>query len=429
MKNLTLTILFAFGASVSLPHSAVASPQTAVSSPGSAVGTPPPEIIVDEYHYSDAELDSLLAPIALYPDTLLTHILIAATYPLDVIAADRWRQSNQHLTPEQVEQALAPVTWDPSVKAIAAFTEVLHTMADDLTWLQQLGDNVLISEARVLARVQALRQHALNTGNLRANDYLEIEREQDVILIAPKRREVVYVPYYDPYVVYGHWSHAIAPVHWHPRTSYYHHGAFYWAPQIRLSSFFYFGAIHWHNRHVVIHRAPVKHYYRGKPAKRVYSKGYQRWQHNVEHRRARYANHVARSAPVKYSRQRVIQSKTKRAHDYTNSERTHVPKTASSVRHKNATVNVPKARVHAKGNSNRELVKARTQAKSVSSANTTQHKKVTRDKPVKRDNSSALKRSGKAQSGASYRVNKPQSAQRKAYTQKQRNTGARNADK
>jgi hypothetical protein len=297
MKKLTLALLVAMGTlSTSFPMLASASVE--------------PETKVDNYQYSDAELDSLLAPIALYPDTLLTHIMIAATYPLDVVAADRWRQSNLHLTPEQVEQALDPVTWDPSVKALAAFTDILHTMAEDLNWLQQLGDNVLISEARVLDRVQLLRQHALNTGNLQSNDYLEVEREieqeRSVIVIAPRHRDVVYVPYYDPLVVFGLWSHAIAPVHWHHRVSYRHRGNFFWAPQVRLSSFFYFGGIRWSNRHVVIHREPVRHYYRGTPNKRVYSKGYQRWQHNADHRRARYSNRVVHSAPKRYSATRSV---------------------------------------------------------------------------------------------------------------------------
>ncbi|MDO6566619.1 DUF3300 domain-containing protein [Alteromonas sp. 1_MG-2023] len=297
MKKLTLALLVAMGTlSTSFPIVA-----SATSDPGTAI---------DNYQYSDAELDSLLAPIALYPDTLLTHIMIAATYPLDVVAADRWRQSNLHLTPEQVEQALEPVTWDPSVKALAAFTDILHTMAEDLNWLQELGDNVLISEARVLDRVQLLRQHALDAGNLASNDYLEVEREieqeRSVIVIAPRHRDVVYVPYYDPLIVFGLWSHAIAPVHWHHRVSYRHRGNFFWAPQVRLSSLFYFGGIRWSNRHVVIHREPVRTYYRGTPNKRVYSKGYQRWQHNADHRRARYSNRLVHSAPKQYSSNRTV---------------------------------------------------------------------------------------------------------------------------
>lgn len=292
MKKLSLAILISVSGSISLL-------------PASALATPEPEYTVVETQASNAELDSILAPIALYPDTLLTHILIASTYPLEVVSADRWRQSNLHLSAAQVEQALAPVSWDPSVKAIASFTDIIHTMANDLTWLQQLGDNVLVNETRILDRVQILRQHAYNAGNLHSNDYLNVEHEQQIIVIEPRRQEIVYVPYYDPFEVYGHWSYAIAPVRWHHKVSYHHQGRFYWAPQIRLSTFFYFGAIRWSNRQVVIHHRPVKHYYRGVPSKRVHNKEYQRWQHNVGKRQARYSKAIVNSAPKVYSQHRA----------------------------------------------------------------------------------------------------------------------------
>lgn len=297
MKRITLSVVIAlFGAS--LP------PAEAQSSPPSTQAT-----ITSVQTYSDAELDSMLAPIALYPDTLLTHILIAATYPLDIVAADRWRQSNQHLTPEQVENVLEDVSWDPSVKALAPFTDLLHTMAEDLTWLQQLGDNVLIDQARVLDRVQVLRQHAHNTGNLSTNDYIEVEterqRDREIIYIEPRQREVVYVPYYNPHVVYGHWWHATAPIYWHHRVSYHHYHNVYWAPRVRLSTFFYFGGVHWHNRHVVVHRTPVRRYHYQSPRKRVISHDYQRWEHRRDHRRARYSPRVTQSAPGRYERSAV----------------------------------------------------------------------------------------------------------------------------
>lgn len=287
MKNITIAVVLALGAS-------------GIALPVSAQTTPPPVTNVQTITYSDAELDSLLAPIALYPDTLLTHILVATTYPLDVVSADRWRQSNRDLSPDQVEQLLEPVDWDPSVKALVPFTDVLNTIAEDLNWLQQLGDNVLISQSRVLARVQVLRQHAMNTGNLQSNDYLEVEREKEVVYIAPRQREVVYVPYYDPVTVYGHWWHPIAPVRWNHHVSYHRTGSFYWGPSIRLSTFFYFGGIHWSNRHVVIHRTPVTRYFRGSQRKRVISNGYQRWEHRQDHRRAKYSERVVRSAPAVY---------------------------------------------------------------------------------------------------------------------------------
>lgn len=256
-----------------------------------------------ERAYTDAELDSLLAPVALYPDTILTHILIAATYPLDVVAADRWRQKHQHLDAEQASEAADEFNWDPSVKALVPFTDILHTLSDDLDWLQALGDNVLISQNRVLARVQVLRQHALNTGSLINNDYQRIERDKDIIVIEPARKEIVYVPFYDTRVVYGQWWHPIAPVYWHHPVHYRVAGGFgfHWSPSVRLSTHFYFGGIRWQNRSVVITRKPVKRFYYGNEVKRVYSRDYQPWQHRADHRRVRYSNTVVSSAPKRYS--------------------------------------------------------------------------------------------------------------------------------
>lgn len=300
MKNITLSVIVALSSVSALPAIAQSNANLA-------------HVSASTQQYSDAELDSVLAPIALYPDTLLTHILIAATYPLDVVAADRWRQSNKHLTPKQVENVLANVNWDPSVKALAPFTDLLSTMANDLQWLQQLGDNVLIDQSRVLDRVQVLRQHALNTGNLVTNDYIEVEREREptreIIYIEPRQREVVYVPYYDPHVVYGHWWHTTSPVRWRHHVSYHHHSNVYWSPSIHLSTFFFFGSVHWHNRHVVIHREPVRRYYHGSPRKRVVSRDYRRWEHNTVHRRARYSTRVVHNAPSRYEHAGVSRAK------------------------------------------------------------------------------------------------------------------------
>ena len=300
MKNITLSVIVALSSVSALPVIAQSNANLA-------------HVSASTQQYSDAELDSVLAPIALYPDTLLTHILIAATYPLDVVAADRWRQSNKHLTPEQVENVLASVNWDPSVKALAPFTDLLSTMANDLQWLQQLGDNVLIDQSRVLDRVQVLRQHAFNTGNLVTNDYIEVEREREptreIIYIEPRQREVVYVPYYDPHVVYGHWWHTTSPVRWRHHVSYHHHSNVYWSPSIHLSTFFFFGSVHWHNRHVVIHREPVRRYYHGSPRKRVISRDYRRWEHNTVHRRARYSTRVVHNAPSRYEHAGVSRAK------------------------------------------------------------------------------------------------------------------------
>ncbi|MCW8109880.1 DUF3300 domain-containing protein [Alteromonas ponticola] len=261
-----------------------------ISTPASA--TPPPEPQMANEEFSDAQLDSILAPIALYPDTVLTHILIASTYPLEVLNAYRWRKDNSHLSAEEVAEEVELFDWDPSVRALAPLTQVLETMSDDLDWLQDLGDNVLIDQSRVLARVQVLRQHALNTGHLKNSDYLTYEKEEEVIVIEPRRREVVYIPYYDTRVVYGSWWHPIAPVYWHHPVHAVSHASFYWSPSFRLSTHFYFGGIHWHDRYVVVSQSPVRYYHHPRYTRRVYSKGYQRWDHNAEHRRSRYSPRV-----------------------------------------------------------------------------------------------------------------------------------------
>ncbi|MBU2980062.1 DUF3300 domain-containing protein, partial [Alteromonas sp. C1M14] len=295
MKRLSIAILTALAAvsTVAVVPMVVAQEQSETSQ-------------TDALSYTDAELDSLLAPVALYPDTILTHILIASTYPLDIVAADRWRQKNSELSDDEIDSKTASVSWDPSVKALLPLTDVLHTLASDLDWLQALGDNVLISQSRVLARVQVLRQHALEAGTLSNNEYLNVEQEDDVIIIAPTRKEYVYVPFYDTRVVFGLWWHSIAPVYWHQPAHFRLAGNFYWSPQIRVSTSFYFGGIGWHNRQVIVSHKPVKRYYYGNEVKRVYSRDYQPWKHNTAHRQVRYSPRVIRSAPAHFATPRVV---------------------------------------------------------------------------------------------------------------------------
>lgn len=120
-------------------------------------GSDSAEIVLDE-----DELDRVLAPIALYPDTLLTHILVASTYPMDVIRAARWREKNADLDHESVLERVEVFSWDPSVKALTPFSDVLTQMSDDLDWLNFLGDSVIADEEWVLSRIQVLRDQALS---------------------------------------------------------------------------------------------------------------------------------------------------------------------------------------------------------------------------------------------------------------------------
>jgi hypothetical protein len=252
---------------------------------------------VEAQSLNDEELDSLLAPIALYPDTLLTHILVASTYPLQVIEADRWRQGNLSLSDSQLQSALAQFPWDPSVQALVPFSDLLHTMSEDLNWLENLGDMVIADEEYVLSRVQSLRSQALEQGNLTSNDYQNVERQDNVIVIEPHQPEVIYVPYYDPLVTFGIWHSALAPVIWHHPHRVNIHTGIYWGSSIRIATSFYFGRIWWPDRHIVLRTAPIKSYQKPNFRGHYNSRTYQRWVHKPSQRHARYSTKVIKYKP------------------------------------------------------------------------------------------------------------------------------------
>jgi hypothetical protein len=163
------------------------------------------------------QLDALLAPIALYPDQLLAQVLMAATYPLEVVQAARWVQQNPSVQGGALDQALQDKNWDPSVLSLAAFPQVLAMMNDKLEWTQQLGDAFLANQAQVMDTVQTLRAKAQQAGNLRSTPQQTVVQEQQTIYIEPAQPQVVYVPVYDPVVVYGPWwVPAYRPWYWYP---------------------------------------------------------------------------------------------------------------------------------------------------------------------------------------------------------------------
>jgi hypothetical protein len=177
--------------------------------------------IAAQASFSEAQLDSLLAPIALYPDTVLSHVLIASTYPLEVVEADRWARNNSRLKGDDAVNAVDNQDWDPSVKALVAFPDILQRMSDDLDWTQQLGDAFLADEERVMDSIQKLRNRAYASGNLDKVEHVRVVREDKVIVIEPSVERVVYVPAYDTRVVYGNWWWAdYPPVYWHYPSSY-----------------------------------------------------------------------------------------------------------------------------------------------------------------------------------------------------------------
>lgn len=190
---------------------------------------PPPEAA---QLLSPAELDQLLAPIALYPDQLLADILMAATYPLEVVEAARWVQdpNNAALKGDQLAEALAREDWAPSVKALVPFPDVLRMMDSRLDWMQQLGNAFLAQEDDVMDAVQRLRQAAEAAGTLQSTPQQQVMTEGTTIIIQPAQPDVVYVPYYDPFIVYGVWPYPAYPPVYFPLPSIYVTGVLHPAP-------------------------------------------------------------------------------------------------------------------------------------------------------------------------------------------------------
>ena len=248
--------------------------------------------LANEDALTQAELDQMLAPVALYPDTVLTHVLIAATYPLEVVQASRWVKANPNLTGEDAVNAVEDKGWDPSVKALVAFPQLLTRLSDDLDWTEQLGEAFLADETTVLASIQTLRQKAYDNGALDDNQHIVVEREREIIIIEPARQEVVYVPVYDTRVVYGNWwwpSHP--PVYWHTAGAYYRNSPFYWGVSVNVRPWFYFGIFDWRQRHVIVqhnyYRTPPRYY----PKRHKHYTDARRWHHNTEHRRGVHYRH------------------------------------------------------------------------------------------------------------------------------------------
>jgi Protein of unknown function (DUF3300) len=237
-----------------------------------------------------AELDQLLAPIALHPDPLLSEILIASTYPLEVVQADRWAKSNTALKGDALAAALAKQSWDDSVKSLVQVASVLDMMSQQLDWTQKLGDAVLAQQADVMDAIQRLRSHARANGKLESSKQqtvtVKTEDQKQYIVIEPASPTELYVPYYEPAVVYGDWPYPdYAPYYFPPPYGYVAGAAlatgvaFAAAVAVRHA---FWGNCDWGrgNINVVTNRsANVANVTRGK------------WEHNADHRHGvRYNN-------------------------------------------------------------------------------------------------------------------------------------------
>src|SRR2546427_7978502 len=201
--------------------------------------TVPPGVIAQQQQQSEAvfrqeELDQILAPIALHPDPLISQILMASTYPLEVVQADRWAKQNAKLKGDALTAALEKQDWDASVKSLVNFPQVLTMMSEKLDWTQKLGDAFLADQKVVLDTIQKLRAKAQESGNLKTTQEQTVIVEEKIIKIEPANPQVIYVPSYNPTVVYGAWPYPAYPPYAYYPPGYLAGSAFSFAAGVGL---------------------------------------------------------------------------------------------------------------------------------------------------------------------------------------------------
>jgi hypothetical protein len=235
-----------------------------------------------------AELDQMLAPIALYPDPLLTQVLIAATYPLEVVQADRWAKANTNLKGEALTAALAKQSWDDSIKSLVQVPTVLTMMGEQLDWTQKLGDAMLAQQADVMDSVQRLRARAQANGKLKSGKEqtvsVKTEDNNNYIVIEPTSPNEIYVPYYEPAVVYGEWPYSdYAPYYFAPPVGYFPRGVL--ATGVAFGAGLAVGYWRWgncdwgrHNINVLNKNVDINNINRND------RNNFSNWQHNADHR-------------------------------------------------------------------------------------------------------------------------------------------------
>lgn len=250
--------------------------QTPPPQPQPPAGTPAGQ---GDQLLGNAQLDALVAPIALYPDTLLAQVLMASTYPLEVVQADRWVIANKKLKGDQLKTTAEQQPWDTSVKSLVATPSVLEMMSKNLDWTQKLGDAVLAQQPDVMDGIQRMRARAYDGKKLSSGTQQTVTVRQEsgkqAIAIESTSPETVYVPYYDPAVVYGSWPYPADPPYYFPAPGYIATGvlatglAFGTAYALgRWAGGNYWGGnVNWNNNNINIDRNRVTH-----------------WEHNPQHR-------------------------------------------------------------------------------------------------------------------------------------------------
>jgi len=241
--------------------------------------------------FKQEELDQVLAPIALYPDALVSQVLIASTYPLEIVQADRFAKQNSSLKGDALTKALEGQSWDPSVKSLVNFPQVITMMSEKLDWTQKLGDAFLADEKSVMDTIQSLRAKAQAAGNLKTTQEQKVIVEQKIIRIEPASPQVIYVPAYNPTVVYGAWPYpAYPPYYYYPPGYVAARSAFWFAAGVGLGAAwgYAWGSPNWsggsvkynYNQNININTNINRNVY----AQQLPAGGQGNWQHNASHR-------------------------------------------------------------------------------------------------------------------------------------------------
>jgi Protein of unknown function (DUF3300) len=253
---------------------------------------PPAETV-----FKQEELEQILAPIALHPDSLISQILMASTYPLEVALAERWAKQNASLKGDALTAALEKQDWEPSVKSLVNFPQVLTMMSEKLDWTQRLGDAFLADQKKVLDTIQSLRAKAQASGNLKTTKEQTVIVEEKIIKIEPANPQVVYVPTYNPTVVYGGWPYPAYPPYYYYPPGYVASSMFAFGAGVAMGAAwgYAWGNCNWgggdvdvdvnrntnSNQNINRNQAQQKLQERGQ----VNQKGQGKWQHNAEHRK------------------------------------------------------------------------------------------------------------------------------------------------
>ncbi|HEX4860193.1 MAG TPA: DUF3300 domain-containing protein [Rhizomicrobium sp.] len=258
---------------------------------------PVPRAIADT-SLSRGQIDALVAPVALYPDQLLAKVMIASTYPLEVVEAARFVKDNGSLKGGALDTALARQSWDDSVKSLARVPGVVTMMSDKIDWTQKLGDAFLAQQQDVMDSVQRLRAQAQKGGYLKSSDQQRVEVHDQTIVIEPVQPEVVYVPYYNPTVVYGAWAYPTYPPYYWPPPPGYAWGAgvaagIGFATGVAITAAFWNNGFNWNNHNVYVNNnVNINNFNKfNNFNNRTNVINGQTWRHDADHRRGvNYAN-------------------------------------------------------------------------------------------------------------------------------------------